>query len=184
MMIYRMSIKTQSTLDDVPHTPPVDETELASFLLPVFEDSPNLYTAEFEFEEMEEAGGEGGAAWVPVTSPVQLTATQLNSGYSVEKVSNSIFKMSGKPTGLFVNQILTFLMTDLKTIKSLPMNTTEKFATVLSWTPPEPKSTIAEYKFSYTILGQTYEKTFVQEAQWRYNTGLDGFRALLSKGTL
>jgi len=184
MMLYRMIIKTQSTLDDVPHTPPADETALASFLLPVFEDSPNLYTAEFEFEEMEEAGGEGVAEWVPVTSPVQLTAVELNSGYSVEKMSNSVYMMSGKPTGLFVNQVLTFLMTDLKTIKSLPMDTQEKFATVLSWTPPEPKSTVAEYKFMYTIQGQTFEKTFTQEAQWRYNTGLQGFRTLLSKGTL
>lgn len=183
-MIYRMKIKTQSTLDDVPYNAPVDETALASFLLPVFEDSPNLYTVEFEFEEMEEVGGEGGGSWTPVTSPVQLTVNQLNSGYSVEKVSNSVYKVSGRPTGLFVNQVLTFLMTDLKTIKSLPMDTTEEFATVLSWTPPEPKSTVAEYKFTYIIQSQTYEKTFTQEAQWRYNTGLQGFRDLLSKGTL
>jgi hypothetical protein len=87
-------------------------------------------------------------------------------------------------------------MTDLKTIRQLPSDTTEEYAALVKWIPPRIKEKELIHTFSVIV---TYDETATlglnrytaiitltlpQTIRWNYNTAVSQFNELLSKGTI
>lgn len=126
-----------------------------------------------------------------IESPVvisQFAFTPYDSGIKCEKLSDDTLKISGDLGMIFTDSVYNFIMPN-RTIKALPANTTEKFLTITSWTPPSQKIRDIAHQLSvtYTSTGVTTTTesiTINQEIHWRYSTAVAGFRALLAKGSI
>lgn len=126
-----------------------------------------------------------------IESPVVISAftfTPYDSGIKCEKLSDDTLKISGNLGIIFKDSSYNFIMPD-RTIKTLPVDTTEKFLTITNWSPPNQKvrDITHSLKVTYTSSGvsQTVQSIDInQEIHWKYSTAIQGFKDLLAKGTL
>jgi hypothetical protein len=140
------------------------------------------------------AEGEPAATCALVS--VALLGYNSNEGFSASMAPQNKIKVNGKALGVFTDQIYEFLMTDLKTVKQLPSDTSEEYAALVKWNPPRTKEKELIHTFSVIV---TYDETATfglnrytaiitltlpQTIRWNYNTAVSQFNELLSKGTI
>lgn len=120
-------------------------------------------------------------------------------GYSASKVGDNIV-ITGVPTQVFTDQVYTFLMKDMKTLKNLPPDTTEDYAALVRWIPPAIKEVTINHSITLIITydeesttlggvplnGVTAIVTFTipQTVRWQYYPAVTQFRQLVAKGTI
>lgn len=140
------------------------------------------------------AEGEPAATCTLVS--VALLGYNSNQGFSASMAPQNKIKVNGKALGVFTDQIYEFLMTDLKTVKQLPPDTSEEYAALIKWNPPRTKE--KELVHTFTVI-VTYDETATfglnrytaiitltlpQTIRWNYNTAVSQFNELLSKGAI
>ena len=139
---------------------------------------------------------EGEPAATCTLVSVALLDYSSNQGFSASMLPQNKIKVNGKALGVFTDQIYEFLMTDLKTVKQLPPDTTEEYVALVKWNPPRTKEKELIHTFSVII---TYDETGVfglnrytavitltlpQTIRWNYDTAVSQFNELLIKGTI
>lgn len=151
-----------------------------------------------------EPGAVGGTA---EEDPGTVTVTNIEilkyeaecDGYTASKVGDNIV-ITGVPVQVFTDQVYTFLMKDMKTLKNLPPDTTEDYSALIRWIPPAIKEVtinhsitlIITYDEESTALGSvplngvTAIVTFTipQTVRWQYYPAVAQFRQLVAKGTI
>lgn len=153
-----------------------------NFLFPVYEFSPNTYSATFIVKVLDPISTEG--ALIPATiSNIRYTG---DSGFIVTQDDESSFTVSGVWKSAFSDEIFRFLMPDLKTIKDLPRDTKEEFAALIRWQPPPVK--VKSMQHSFTVFVEEEEEdaeyTISQDVHWKYEPSLVAFQQLLARGTI
>jgi hypothetical protein len=140
------------------------------------------------------AAGEPAATCTLVS--VELLNYSSNVGFIANTIPDNRIKVEGKALDIFTDQIYEFLMSDLKTVKSLQPDTTEKYAALVKWVPPRTKEKTLTHAFTVIV---TYDETGMigsnrytavitltlpQTIRWNYTTAVSQFNELLQKGNI
>ena len=120
-----------------------------------------------------------------------FTFVPYDTNVKCVKKNNNTLTISGSIGETFKDSYYQFLMND-KSVKTLPMNTTEKFAAIVKWSPPSTKhveivhTLNMTYKLDVTTVQPsiTVDKSFQQGIYWNYGIATNQFRGLVSKGTI
>lgn len=183
------SIKSQSGYDFI-DMQVLDEFGVPQNFYGMYEYSNNTFVSDIGVNTIEIVEG------IPVATPAKISIIAYSGieGYTLTKKDDYTLTLTGSPSSVFTNQSSSFLMPDLKTVKVLPLNTTEKYAALVSWSPPPITEIIRMHNITILInyndsfFGQpmTAVKTLSipQKIIWRYDVGIAGFRNALSKGTI
>lgn len=140
----------------------------------------------------------GAITIIPITITEFIFAPYDTNIKCVKKNSDTL-TISGSIGQTFKDAYYNFIMPD-KSVKTLPMDTEEKYLALVKWSPPNKKqedvthSLAITYKYTPTtqvgsvlnpgeqIVNET--KTFVQGVYWNYYIATDQFRGLVSKGSI
>lgn len=133
---------------------------------------------------------------VAITNVELLKYTSGCLGYSASKANNTI-ALNGIPTQVFTDQVYTFLMKDMKTLKSLSPDTTEEYSALIGWVPPSLKEVTIKHSFTLIItydevggISSQNNRTAIttlsvpQTIRWQYYPAVQQFRTILAKGVL
>lgn len=135
-----------------------------------------------------------------VDTPIVIdsfTFTPSTSTVSCIKKNDDTITISGSIGETFTDAYYNFLMQD-NVVKTLPMNTTEKFKALVKWSPPATKRDdvhhVLSLTYKYTPTSVTVpvatqqtvttQLTFDQGVYWNYSIAISQFRALVAKGTI
>lgn len=135
---------------------------------------------------------------IPITI-TEFTFSPYDTNIKCVKKNSDTLTISGSIGQTFKDAYYNFIMPD-KSVKTLPMDTKEKYLALVKWSPPSTKRddvthllTIA-YKYTPTTAtgttlipteqSITETKTFVQGIYWSYPIAVGQFQSVLSKGTI
>lgn len=147
----------------------------------------------------EESVDETGAITILPITLTEFTFTPYDTNLKCVKVNSDTLTISGSIGQTFKDAYYNFIMPD-KSVKTLPMDTKEKYLALVKWSPPNKKqddvthSLTITYKYtpnatSGSILTPTEQivtetKTFVQGIYWSYPIAVGQFQQLLAKGVI
>lgn len=140
----------------------------------------------------------GAVTTIPITI-TEFAFTPYDTNMKCTKKNSDTLTISGSIGQTFKDAYYNFIMPD-KSVKTLPMDTKEKYLALVKWSPPSKKqddvshSLAITYKYTPSVavgstinLGEqivTETKTFVQGIYWNYYIATDQFRTLVSKGII
>lgn len=140
----------------------------------------------------------GAITKIPITI-TEFGFTPYDSSMKCVKKNTDTLTISGSIGLTFKDAYYNFIMPD-NSIKTLPMDTKEKYLALVKWSPPSKKqedvihSLTITYKYTPSVttgslLNPTEQtvtetKTFVQGIYWNYDIAVGQFQNALSKGTI
>jgi hypothetical protein len=141
----------------------------------------DVFSVDLKFDDYEDMGEFAPPTIRSVVIDIISFVPQA-SGITCVKISADTVRISGSAQSAFTDSFYQFIMRD-KTLKILPVDTTEDYLAIVRWSPPSIKSIDTISNLTLKVDNLTEETIPISQlVQWYYPKAVQGFRNALAKG--